>query len=84
VRPQRRHRRAGRRRLAAEVGPRLHQATSLFERIAAPVGLLDPVAGRVRQGGFANFARKIRRFAGPIAKARSETVHRDVVVAERL
>src|SRR5580700_4231035 len=56
--------------------PRGHQFASLVERIAAPIGLLGRVAGRMSERRFANLAREACLVASPIAERRTEAVRR--------
>jgi|SRR5215831_915268 hypothetical protein len=66
--------RSRRRGLAAEGVPCLHQLAPSLQGITAAIGLLDGIADRMRQGGFANLTREGGRFTAPIAETRPKAV----------
>ena len=53
------------------------KCASLFECIAAPVSPFDLAAGRMSERQLGDLARNRGFFAGPVAKTRSESVHRN-------
>jgi hypothetical protein len=60
------------RRLLQIARPIVHQRHTLGEQIAAPVGGLDGIADRVRQGLFHHVVGMAGGFGGPIAECRAE------------
>ena len=51
------------------VGPLLHEAAAAVEEVGAHVGGLDAVAVDVRQGEFADVARRVGAFGSPVPEA---------------
>ena len=60
----------------AEIGPVGHHLHTLFEQVAAPLGGLDLVADRMREGHFCGLVRVVRPLAALVAEGAAEAVRR--------
>src|SRR5262249_24298117 len=64
--------------------PGLHQLPALLEQIATAGSRFPPIPGPMRQSHLGNLVRKAGALGGPIAKARSEAVCRQITPAHAL
>ena len=61
--------------------PSSHQRPALFQRVAAPIGLLGLVADHMRERRLGDLAREMRLIARPISEGRAEAVNGDALDA---
>src|SRR5262245_10399396 len=75
---------AGRVRLGAELGPRLHQPAPLLEQITAPIRGLDRVWDGVRQRHLGDLVRERRAIRRPVSERAAQAMNGDIVARELL
>src|SRR5882762_6526712 len=65
-------------RLSTELGPFHHQRAALLEEVAAPIGGLNLVLDRVRQGHLDDLAGMVRALGCPVAEGGTEAMRGEV------
>ena len=70
------------RRGAGSRPPCVHERATLFEGVAAPVGLLGLVADQMRERSLRHFSREMRFVAGPVAERAAKAVDSRALNAE--